>query len=1210
MEKKEIKKKKPFLKVFFQLFLLITFSFAVSYLLDKAYVSAATSSSVSTCLMSNNNDICQEYSSDVCDSECTSSCIPSARDQVSECQLGSCLDESQGLCSLNVPKKTCEDSNGKWINDPNGNAPECKKGCCILGDQTIFTTSQRCSIESGLRGLSTIFKPEIESEINCISLSESQEKGACVYESSDQIEKNTCKFLTKSDCKESNGNFYSGILCSNPDLNTNCERQSFTQCVQNKDEIYWFDSCGNPENIYDANKEKSYNSGKVLSKEESCQIPDSENNKFSLYQETCGNCNYLLGSRCGDKTSSESLSDPLQSFVCRDLSCIDANGKKRSHGESWCEYQGSTGVEDNQATDTPGSIHFRKTCVNGNIETESCGDYRNKICVETQTPLPSGDKFSSAACRTNLWQQCLSYNGDGKINEEKCITNPDCFVKEVYVTDKFKFNYCVPKYSEGFDLYSNPDGAQSICNIGTQTCKYIKVKSLFSSTTINAECLTDKFTTQMNDFCTSLGDCGGSVNYIGQYSDSYEIENAPELSQSYISKIAKFAEVKKGQYIEAPDLNSYYGSLGIPGWLGTATSPEGQADELFKSASMVSGVMGIAILGAAKLGLIPSAIPVLGPVMQGEAALAPIVPALTAVAGALAGAAIAVGVVTLLMQLTGAGKYMSEAEAYAIIGLAAVAGALIGLKVVGVAIGIGFTLGIIGLVIAIVLIILEAIFGGKKEIDVTFTCKPWQPPIGGDDCSKCGEGQLCSKYSCESLGTACELINEGTENQECTSISKDDASPPVISAITDKLPEGYSYETFENGIKIKSSEEDGCIKETYTEIPFGISLDEPSQCGMTNIPGQTYDQMYDFSGESLFLKEHYSPIYLPSLESLGLEKYDPNIRADFSLYVKCRDRLGNENPKDYSINFCIKQGTDIVPAIITGKSPNLEYVSYEASEQNITLFTNEPAECKFSLIDKEYTEMENEMSCLTDLYEKTLNGWPCTSSFPIIGNQSNYYVRCLDQPWLLTNDSKRNSNQQSFVLELKRSISPLVISKATPDNQVLSFSTTPVSIEVNVETSGGLDGTSRCYYYWKNGTGIEFYQGAWTSNHKQVFESVSSGKIVLPIMCEDKSGNRAEKSLSFEIKADSEAPLISRAYSEGNSLLIITNEPAECSYKTSIVYSTDNCNFDFSEGEQISGLSLSHSISEFSNYYYVKCKDKFGNTPGGCSIILKKSLEA
>ena len=100
-------------------------------------------------------------------------------------------------------------------------------------------------------------------------------------------EKSDCSFVTRGECEQigSLNNFHEGVLCSNEELNTNCERQSYSSCAEGLDGIYWFDSCGNRENIYDVDLDASFNGGEVLSKNESCSL--ASNGDLLGNQGTC-----------------------------------------------------------------------------------------------------------------------------------------------------------------------------------------------------------------------------------------------------------------------------------------------------------------------------------------------------------------------------------------------------------------------------------------------------------------------------------------------------------------------------------------------------------------------------------------------------------------------------------------------------------------------------------------------------------------------------------------------------------------------------------------------------------------------------------------------------------------------------------------------------------------------------------------------------------
>jgi len=155
------------------------------------------------------------------------------------------------------------------------------------------------------------------------------------------------------------------------------------------------------------------------------------------------------------------------------------------------------------------------------------------------------------------------------------------------------------------------------------------------------------------------------------------------------------------------------------------------------------------------------------------------------------------------------------------------------------------TIGIIGIVIAIYMFV--AGIGKSKKKVVDFQCLAWQPPTGGDDCSKCNTydpfGVPCTDYRCKSLGQTCELINKGTGQEKCIDNSPTDVSSPRISPLFGSISEGYEYYDIQNtGFKLVETIGKDCIPE-FTSIDFGIKTDKPAQCKIGEDSLQTYNQM-------------------------------------------------------------------------------------------------------------------------------------------------------------------------------------------------------------------------------------------------------------------------------------------------------------------------------------------------------------------------------
>ena len=486
--------------------------------LSRGIVSAQES--LWTCPQNLNGTICQEYPSSICDDICGEECFPGAAEDLAECNLGTCFDSSQGTCLPNTPQTSCIETGGQWSDASEGVPAQCNRGCCLINDEASFVTETTCNVLSErvgaeLDGVDNRFDSEIKNELACLALAEEQEQGACVLNEVSEIGERDCSFTSRSGCNVLGGEFNAGLLCSNSELNTVCERQHEVKCSLDKDEVYWHDSCGNQENIYDSNKARSWNDGKVLPKSESCQL--SSGNDPLGNQERCGNCNYFLGSVCGipGETDETIVDSALGNFVCQDLSCEDEHGNLRKNGESWCSFESQIGVDNEdqpnteRSVDVPGSSHYRRICLDGEVRTESCGEFRNEICVESRDERAD---FSSSACRINQWQQCIAANSDQeKLNN--CEEHTDCSLHSIDI-DKFEFDVCTPKYPPGFNLKTNFGGqaGENVCSAASQTCTVIEVKKLTGwKCEANCECLSAGFTETMNNLCVSLGDCGAHV---------------------------------------------------------------------------------------------------------------------------------------------------------------------------------------------------------------------------------------------------------------------------------------------------------------------------------------------------------------------------------------------------------------------------------------------------------------------------------------------------------------------------------------------------------------------------------------------------------------------------------------------------------------------------------------------------------------------------
>jgi len=424
---------------------------------------------------------------------------PASCSDTSFCELGTCYDSSEGICMENTPQSRC--INGTWKKESAAELPECQLGCCIISNQAAFVPLVRCKKLSSNFSVSMNYRTDIKTSEECIATAQSQDIGACTFEKDFET---TCKLTTRKDCSGISGaTFHKDYLCSSDELNTNCAKQVTKGCYQGK--VYWFDDKNNRENVFSSDKVKSWNNGKIANPDEICAGNDGTN-------KDCGNCEYLLGSRCAVSNGDA---------VCRKNECKDENGITRQNGESWCVFNANTG----NGKDPVGSEHFIERCIDGEIHVEPCAPFRQQICIENKMKVQGGADYSTAICRTNAWRDCVY-----QTSKEDCEDTEarDCTWQTTVPTGLVNFNttdgICTPSYPPGF--LSTDQAASGICALGNAKVDMTYKKGLTTGyaweCTDNCFAMEQPWALDVNNVCTSLGDCGAYFNYVGEYSgDGY-----------------------------------------------------------------------------------------------------------------------------------------------------------------------------------------------------------------------------------------------------------------------------------------------------------------------------------------------------------------------------------------------------------------------------------------------------------------------------------------------------------------------------------------------------------------------------------------------------------------------------------------------------------------------------------------------------------------
>lgn len=546
--------------------------------------------------------------------------------------------------------------------------------------------------------------------------------------------------------------------------------------------------------------------------------------------------------------------------------------------------------------------------------------------------------------------------------------------------------------------------------------------------------------------------------------------------------------------------------------------------------------------------------------------------------------------------------------------------------------GYGLLIGV-----GIGLIILEMMWTKSSKKTVTFQCTTYEAPTGGQYCELCNQDPMraCSEYRCKSLGQACQLLNAGTKQEACAWVNRQDVTSPTIQPWYSEITKDHSYKNVNirppaTGMRIINDlASDGCIK-AFTPLKFGISTNEPTQCKIdynhtTTIRDvkQAYTSMAYFFGESsLYAYNHTETLRLPGPTAIN-ESGGVEIIHDgtFTLYVRCQDANGNINEDEYAIRFCVEKGPDTTPAKIEGTSVgNGMPVKFDTQSLNLEVYTNEPADCKWSRQDKDYELMETEMDCDSSVWDINSNMlYKCLTKLNGIENRKDneYYFRCRDQPNAALAD--RNTNVDSYKYTVKGS-QPLNVVRTSPNNVTIRGFTNVVPVDLEVETINGFNkGEAICAYNEANlgrdcsSIRAEDYLQMFETNsnkHKQR-QDLSGGEHTYCLKCMDLGGNTNFSKVTFNVEIDRASPAIVRVYNEGNNLKIVTDEISTCTYSQ---VSNLKCNFEMDKGTAMIYVNATEHYTEWkpNTFFYIKCVDASGNQPDPdvCSITVKPYNQA
>ncbi|MFH1331809.1 MAG: hypothetical protein ABIH63_00810 [archaeon] len=1260
------------------------FLFPFVFLLLVSLVSAANV----CCEKTKSDDYCLYTDESNCASDSKMASITC--EQTSYCKIGCCYSSDEGRCYKNTPKAECDSIRGNtWDSDENCGILQCNKGCCMIGNEAFFVTQVRCKAETSLYpNVTMTFDENILTEQECIAKSRAEDKGCCVSGTE-------CTFTPRGSCgtasvvqigNETGDGFYSGMLCSNDKLKCDCAKQQTTGCLPGEDEVYWFDSCGNRENIYNADKTASYNNGYVLSKDESCKLKGA-------FDPSCGNCDYSTGTLCGPSKNDVTMKEG--DYTCKDVSCktvyddeVSPNaGSSKKNGESWCIYDTFPG----HARDAVGSRHFRHICVNGEEMVEPCRDFREEICIQgimkndpAETAFESfgvkGD-YVEAACRDNRWEDCYACNSVTSCGGDCAGKGVDCCAKkcceEISVRDCYWLKagiavgitgVCVPDVPPGFAFWgvqssdissstksgtaerlvaeysseetsstSTPTGAavstaagtstitgtgggagSSVCSQANQECTVTwhrgGVSRIFSrddwKCVANCHCTEHAWIVAGNTLCKSMGDCGAYFNILGKITtDGYANTASGETKWFKGSKL-KESEVGDWKTLSQPGAavkdKESSGILGLGG---------GGFSEFFSKAGLSLGFMvaqgvytgyasnwakgsftggmfgGLTTIGNSigwlfKLGKGASPISNWGATYgTSQVTLKNAVSQKDLLNTVFKGdqAALQQAIDTGYLKTTSSPEYLEVVNNKIISGSGIEAKSVT--TTVQTSSGFSNVMGALNTIMWIYTIyqVVDVFFAQDKSETYQMSCDVWQAPDGGKDCEKCNEddnNKPCSEYRCKSLGKLCSVVNQGTSEEKCINMHPNDVNSPIVSPWKDVITKGFTITEITDegnkGYKLNQK------LKPFQSITLGITTDEPSQCKFGSEHSTDFDQKTAYFGDVTYQYEHEITFSLPS-DVTTTEALKLTNGGTYNIYIRCKDASGNKNNRDYFIRFAIEPAPDLTAPVIERTSvENGAYAPAGINETAFSIYTNEPADCRWNFNDTEFDLMDYKFTCadsgfsLSSIYYGL---YECKTNNLLINSEgsTDYYFRCKDR--------RGNVNTESYLFTL-RSTDPLNIDSSGPSGTLYQ-----TDVELKVITSGGAkEGEAKCGYANSDVpflSMIEFLETN-SSIHKQPL-ILDKGDYFYYITCRDIAGNEAYSNISFKVDVDLDSPRIVYIYSEGSVLHLELSEASNCQYST-------NSTISYGSGIQMTGTdSVIHELNIDGPVYYIACIDVFEN---------------
>jgi hypothetical protein len=1046
---------------------------------------------------------------------------------------GCCFTPSTGLCAQNAEESACNPPS-EFDPNPSCSIQECDKACCILGTNTEYIPGRECQIKSTAGGFSYPGNWVGMSEEDCRLRGQSEVLGACIY--GDQYQRD-CRYQTYAEC--SSGNFNAGAFCTDPALNTTCNSTSETMCFN--EDVYGRDSCGNADNVRT-------------------------------------DCDFNAGTMC-----SQNITAGRYSAICKNLNC-DKVGKK--NGQSWCVFGNSEspieysslseiGGESGEIETSVGSKFYRKYCLNGEVVTEPCEEFRMGYCQP-------GAAGGEAKCENNEWSPCLSASKMDPLSGATVIDSEKCDEKFCYPWAK--------DMSMGCNVY---DYAGGDC--------VVRFPWPFDTCMIRSApgtvCFEDGVMYNLDD--------NGDVTSANPHSDPSTNPKYTPTGESRVRDPLYYALGAVDMVACVPKipggLNFYGSATG-----GGASSAEATCNKLNYAKPVVMArdtdgdwwcVQSCYFFG--------------GTDVDGKISLSKVSKLQEVYAFQFAwnngGTNKWNDWFNVMYDKSCGGGYTSNfalrEDAFTIANARCRWGGDCDSKPNWINEGSGPSAespGMSGYCS-------KSTWRGYDSLSfpIEAVCSAWEASDDDSNCDKCGTDKLpCSEYRCKALGS-CDYYEEGGVDQGFCMASSDNVGPTITSITSDPqspIP-------------------------PYSPVEITLTTNEVSRCKFNlNSAAGSYDTMpHDFGTD--YATEHKIRLTLPG-QVAGIDRTLPEyslITDDgiYVLYVRCIDPAGNgKTAQARPFQFEVMMKPDGIAPSPSGFTPvSGSRIIYNTTQKLINFNIGEPAQCRWDFQETyNMSKMKYSFTCDESVHSDPLDTYECSGIMTNVTlnltEETTYYIRCKDNPQYTSDtivengvEYSRNEMTYAYVYTLRPS-EKFSITEVTPSGLTEAPSTN-LNLTINARTQGGaFYGKAKCW--WRHANSSEEMGRRTFTKFRNTDSSVSTQLLTSPyvgdnwlgVMCEDDVGNEDGMNVSFNLVIDDSSPFVNRVYEQAGKLRVKTDESSICyvSFNRAL-----NCLFDFQNSTLMSGLfTLDHDITwNDDEYYYLRCKDIFGNYDIGCGKILR-----